>query len=147
MKRNQPFNPIPLPEDLNLNAQAAAAGATPSASGGEGASGQASRKAGKRQAKGASTAKTARPRASGHKKKSRPTYQQIKDFLNRKLSGVDPEKLKQVLRACGIAAGIITALILALKFFPLGALLLALLTTAAAMRLWDRLSQMGSLVL
>ncbi len=146
MKKNPLFNPIPLPEDLNLNPQAAAAGvANPSGTPGHGAPGQAAPKASKRQTKGASKAKASRPKSSRRKKK--PTFQQIKDFIESKLGSLDAEKLKQVLRACGIAAGIITAVIMALKFFPLGALLLALLTTAAAMRLWDRLSHMGSIVL
>ena len=73
------------------------------------------------------------------KKRCKVNWQQMKQKFNAKLAGLDKEKLKQVLTACGIAAGVVLAIVFAVKLVPIAALLLALLGLAGVIRVWDRL--------
>jgi len=77
---------------------------------------------------------------SRSRQKSKTTkWQQMKQKLDAKLGGLDKEKLKTVLVACGIAASVVGAVILAVKMVPIAVLLLALLGLAVVIRIWDRL--------
>src|ERR1043165_9746281 len=76
---------------------------------------------------------------SPKKKKSKLNWQRLKGKVHGKLAGLDREKLKHVLTACGIAAGVVLAIVLAIKMVPIAALLLALLGLAGVVRVWDRL--------
>ncbi len=73
------------------------------------------------------------------RKKCKVNWQQMKQKFNAKLAGLDKEKLKQVLTACGIAAGVVIAIVFAVKLVPIAALLLALLGLAGVIRVWYRL--------
>ena len=73
------------------------------------------------------------------RKKCKVNWQQMKQKFNAKLGGLDKEKLKQVLTACGVTAGVVLAIVLAVKLVPIAALLLALLGLAGVIRVWDRL--------
>src|SRR6266581_42071 len=55
------------------------------------------------------------------RKKCKVNWQQMKQKLNAKLAGLDKEKLKQVLTACGIAAGVVLAIVFAVKLVPIAA--------------------------
>jgi hypothetical protein len=52
---------------------------------------------------------------------------------------MDPETLKRILTAAGVAAGIIIAILMAIKLTPVALVLLAILGLAFLLRLWDRL--------
>ena len=80
--------------------------------------------------------------ASRNKKKCRITWQRMKEKLNDKLAGLDKEKLKTVLVACGIAGGVVLAIIVAVKLVPIAVLLLALLGLACVIKIWDRLRKL-----
>jgi len=80
-----------------------------------------------------------RRKTSRKKKKRKLNWQELKDRIEHKLAGLDREKLKKVLLACGIAAGMVLAVVVAIKMFPVGVLLLALLGLATALRFWERL--------
>ena len=133
MNEQNPFNPA-VPTDFKLLTEA---GATeqpqqPPGTSADNATGahKANRKSnrpGKR---------TAGPR---NKKKCRITWQQMRKKLDAKLGGLDKEKLKTVLVACGIAGGVVLTIIAAVKLVPIAVLLLALLGLAGVIRIWDRL--------
>jgi hypothetical protein len=82
-----------------------------------------------------SAAKSGRPK----KKKPKVSWQHLNGKINAKLAGLDREKLKQVLTACGVAGGVVLAVLVAAKLMPVAALLLALLGLAGVIRVWDRL--------
>src|SRR2546421_11060305 len=70
------------------------------------------------------------------RKRCKVNWQQMKQKLNAKLGGLDKEKLKTVLVACGIAGGVVLAIIVAVKLVPIAVLLLALLGLAAVIKVW-----------
>jgi hypothetical protein len=59
--------------------------------------------------------------------------------LAAKVAQVDKEKLKALLLACGVTAGIVAAVIVAIKLLPVAAVILAALGLGAALRFWERL--------
>ena len=63
-----------------------------------------------------------------------------KSGLKAKLGQIDPSTLKKIVIGCGVAAAAVAAVILAAKFLPLGAALLALLGLGALLRLLERLT-------
>lgn len=69
-------------------------------------------------------------------------WQELKGRLNARLQHLDKDKLKAVLLGCGVAAGIVAAVILAIKLMPVAAVLLAALGIGAALRFWERLRYM-----
>src|SRR5262249_14437962 len=83
-------------------------------------------------------------RSAGTRKKKKPGigWQQMKQKLKTRLGGLDKEKLKMALKACGIAAGVVLAIIAAVKMVPIAVLLLALLGLAGVIRIWDRLRRL-----
>ncbi len=133
MKDQSPFNPA-MPAEFKLLPENGAATAGPQSPGttaefmaGSENTKRKSRRSGK-QAAGSRT-----------RKKCKVNWQQMKQKFNAKLAGLDKEKLKQVLTACGIAAGVVLAIVFAVKLVPIAALLLALLGLAGVIRVWDRL--------
>src|SRR5882724_5923781 len=56
---------------------------------------------------------SAGPSGAGKRKKPRISWQQMKGKLNAKLGGLDTNKLKTALVACGLAGGVVLAIILA----------------------------------
>ena len=76
------------------------------------------------------------------RKRCKVNWQQMKQKFNAKLGGLDKEKLKTVLVACGIAGGVVLAIIVAVKLVPIAVLLLALLGLAAVIKIWDRLRRL-----
>ena len=76
------------------------------------------------------------------RKKTKMSWQNMKGKINAKLGGLDREKLKTALVACGLAAGVVGAVILAVKLVPIAVVLLALVGLAVVIRIWDRLRKM-----
>jgi len=136
MKDQDPFNPA-MPADFKLLAQGAAAEPAPQTAGNG-----ADPAAGAQQAKRKSTHSEKRASGSRTKRKCRISWPRMKEKLNAKLAGLDKEKLKTVLVACGIAAGVVVAVIAAVKLVPIAVLLLAALGLAAVIKIWDRLRRM-----
>ena len=66
----------------------------------------------------------------------------MKGKLHAKLGGLDANKLKTALVACGLAGGVVLAIILAVKMAPVAVVLLALLGLACVIRIWDRLRRL-----
>ena len=56
-----------------------------------------------------------------------------------KVALVGRERLKALLLACGVAAGIVAAVVISIKLMPLAAVILAALGLGAALRFWERL--------
>lgn len=52
---------------------------------------------------------------------------------------MDPETLRRILTAAGVAAGVIVAILIAIKFSSVALVLLGLLGLAFLLHLWDRL--------
>ncbi len=134
MNSDPPFNPLPLPDNLNLEAQPQATqpGSEPGT------------KAGKNQQQAKTKRKTNQPRRRSGKRSSsdesyRAKWERIKASLTAKLATIDQEKLKKVLLACGIAVGVVVAVLLAIKLMPVAVTLLALVGIALAIRVWDAL--------
>jgi hypothetical protein len=73
------------------------------------------------------------------KQKCKIKWQQFKSRINQHLGNLDRNRLRKVLLACGIATGIVMAIIAASKLVPVAVLLLALLGLGAVIRLLDRL--------
>jgi len=63
----------------------------------------------------------------------------MKERINARLAQVDPDTLKRILTAAGVAAGVIIGILMAIKLTPIGLVLLGLLGLAFLLRLWDRL--------
>ncbi|MGH7973293.1 MAG: hypothetical protein ACREIC_31630, partial [Limisphaerales bacterium] len=112
MNNDPPFNPIPLPANLNLDPQPEAAG--PQGQPGTGTSVHQENTQARR---------TARPRRArsangGRKNNGWPRWERIKGRLLARMILIDQEKLKRVLLACGITAGVVLLVILAVKLMP-----------------------------
>ena len=133
MNSDTPFNPLPLPDGLVLSQETDAgkpAGQDPA---------QANPKSPPR--------RKAKRKSRGPRKPSPPAadamaetrWNRIKGRINAKLAQIDPDTLKRILTAAGVAAGVIVAILLAIKLTPIGLVLLGLLGLAFLLRLWDRL--------
>jgi Flp pilus assembly protein TadB len=130
---NDPFNPIHIPENLNLISETAATpGEKPGAAHQE-ANNQSRRKARKR------TTKRRPAHAAMSEAEAKSKWHRIKGKLAAKMAGIDPNKLRQVLLGCGVAAGTVMAVLLAIKLMPVAVILLALLGLWLVIQLWDRL--------
>lgn len=135
MKDKQPFNPLRLPADLRLEEAAT----TPQPNGQPAAKPSAGRQA-RTKTKGKSTRpRQPRPGNPRMNKKVKMSWEQLKSRLQNRLGQIDKAKLKRVLLACGIAAAIVAAVILAIKLAPVSVLLLAMLGLTALFRLWGTL--------
>jgi hypothetical protein len=67
-------------------------------------------------------------------------WQRIKGRFTARLPAMDPETLKRILTAAGVAAGVIIGILVAIKLTsPIALLLLGVLGLALVLRLWDRL--------
>jgi len=117
-----PFNPLPLPDNLML-AEEPGKPLPPPVDG---------------PPKPRKPRKRKQPPAS-MKTKCQARWEKLKTQINTRLGQLDKQKLKELLLACGIAAGVVLAIIAALKLVPIAALLLAILGLYAVIRLWDRL--------
>ena len=135
MKSETPFNPLPIPDNLNLSSDAGAAQEQASHSNPK---------------PGRSTKRNARKKPTRSKRSasasarpdSETRWNRIKGRLVAKVALMDKEKLKALLLAAGIAAGIVAAVILAIKLMPVAAIILAALGLGAALRFWERLRYM-----
>ncbi len=135
MKNETPSNPLPLPESLNLKPDAGATKQEGPSPGKDTATRQT-----RSQTKGSSNRRK-RPRsgASRMKKNCHMKWQELKGRLNARLQHLDKDKLKAVLLACGVAAGIVAAFLIAIKLLPVAVLILAILGLGLALQVWDRL--------
>ena len=132
MKNDTPFNPVPIPDNLNLSMNA---GATQEQASQNSAK---SKRSPKRNAKRKST-RSSRPCSTTCGADIKSRWQRIKGQLATKVAQVDREKLKALLLACGVASGIVAAVILAIKLMPVAAIILAALGLGAALRFWEKL--------
>ena len=130
---NDPFNPIPIPENLNLTSKTGAAPGKEAGTGQQEANKQSGRKARRR------TTRRRPAHAAVSEVGTENKWQRIKGKLAARLAQVDPKKLRQVLLACGVAAGTVVAVLLAIKLMPVAVTLLALLGLWLLIQLWDRL--------
>ncbi len=133
MKEQDPFNPA-VPAEFKLMPENGATTAGPQPPGIT-----AEFTAGSEKTKRKSSRSGKQAAGSRTRKKCKVNWQQMKQKFNAKLGGLDKEKLKQVLTACGVTAGVVLAIVLAVKLVPIAALLLALLGLAGVIRVWDRL--------
>jgi len=136
MNEKDPFNPA-IPADFKLLTERGPTEQEPQA-----ARPNAEPAVGAQKASRKSTRSQKRAAGSRTKRKCRINWQQMKEKLNTKLGGLDKEKLKTVLVACGIAAGVVVAVVAAVKLVPIAVLLLALVGLAVVIRIWDRLRKM-----
>src|SRR6266699_3046170 len=99
-KNQPPFNPIPLPPELSLGAS-------------EQTTHQKAQNPGAEQSK-----KTSRPKATRRQRKAKvpqpegncpalTKWERIKSKVAAQLAQIDPETLRSVLLACGVAAGVV----------------------------------------
>jgi hypothetical protein len=130
VKSETPFNPLPIPDNLNLSSDAGAA-----------QSNSEPKRSPKRNARKKST-RSNRSGGASCRADSETRWNRIKGRLVAKVALMDKEKLKALLLAAGIAAGIVAAVILAIKLMPVAAIILAALGLGAALRFWERLRYM-----
>ena len=127
----EPFNPIPVPEHLSLGFDSAAAAAHQPGPEPAGANpGQSTRK---------KAGRPNQPKPARTFEEMETKGQRIKARLAAKIAAIDREKLRQVLLACGIAATVVTAVVLMVKLMPVITTILALLGLGLALQLWDRM--------
>jgi Flp pilus assembly protein TadB len=129
---NDPFNPIPIPENLNLtmNAGTAQEQASPNNLEPERSLNRKPRR---------KSTKAKQPGGTTSRAASASRWHRIKGRLAAKVAQMDKEKLKALLLAAGVAAGIVAAVILAIKLVPVAAVILAILGLGVALRFWERL--------
>lgn len=130
MNNDPPFNPLPLPANLNLDAQ-------PESAGPQGQTG-AGTNANQENTQARKTTRRRRSAKAGTNN-DQSRWERIKNKLTAKLVMIDQERLKRVLVGCGIAAGVTLAIVLAVKLMPLAVTILALLGVAMALEVWNRL--------
>src|SRR5258706_166260 len=99
MKEQDPFNPA-MPAEFKLLTESGAADQEQSPPGTT-----TEFTAGAEKAKRKSSRARKQATGSRGKKKCKVSWQRMKENINAKLSGLDRQKLKQVLAACGIAGG------------------------------------------
>ena len=135
MNNETPFNPLPIPESLNLslNDKAAQKQASPN------------KLKAKRSTKPNAEKKSTRTSRSGGTASraisDESRWNRVKTKLAAKVALLNDEKLKAVLLACGVAAGMVAAIVIAIKLVPLGALLIATVGLGIALQIWNRLRQ------
>jgi hypothetical protein len=133
MKSDTPFNPLPLPDGLLLSQETEAgqpAGQDP---------GQANPKAPPRRKAKRKSRGPRKPGPQGADTTAETRWNRLKGRINTKLAQIDPDTLKRILTAAGVAAGVIIAILIAIKLTPVALVLLGLLGLAFLLRLWDRL--------
>jgi hypothetical protein len=136
MKEQDPFNPA-MPAEFKLLGDT---GAT--APGQQAAGANTDSVTGSEKTKCKSRRSRKQAAGSRTRTKCKVRWEQMKQKLNAKLGGLDKEKLKTVLVACGIAGGVVLSVIVAVKLVPIAVLLLALLGLAAVIKIWDRLRRL-----
>jgi Flp pilus assembly protein TadB len=128
MKHNEAlFNPLPLPESLNLASSAGTAQEQTSQSNSK------PKRAPKRNAKRKSP-RTKQPGGTAARTDSETKWNRIKRRLGGKVAKMDKENLQEVLIGCGVAVGIVASVVVAIKLMPLATLILAVLGLAVALR-------------
>ena len=116
------------PEDISLSPSENAAGQTPAAKP-------------KRQRTRRNRLVSQRQRQTVRQTR-RVSLKSLRSRLQAKLGELDRDTLKKILIGCGVATGVVAAVILAAKFLPLGVALLALLGLGVLLRLLERLPYM-----
>ena len=132
MKNESLFNPLPLPESLSLtlNDQAAQEPAPQNQ--------PEPKRAPKRIAREKST-RSKRSGGAACRANQESRWHRIKGRLAAKVALLGTEKFKVLLQACGVAAGIVLAIVVAIKLLPVAAVLLIALGLGAALKFWDKL--------
>ena len=133
MTSDNPFSPITIPEVLLL-AEDVKAAQPPKLDKGTVRTKMERRRSTKRKARRQSTPGIASADAAAQSK-----WQRIKGRFTARLCSMDQETLKRILTAAGVGAGIIIAILLAIKLTPIALVLLGILGLAFLLRLWDRL--------
>ena len=129
---NDPFNPV-MPAEFKLLTDGA------STEPNHNSTDNGNPTTGPQKRKRKATRSARRGATSGARNKLKIRWQRLKEKVNDKLDGLDKQKLKTVLAACGIAGGVVTTIIVAVKLVPIAVLLLALFGLAGVIRIWDRL--------
>lgn len=132
MNSDTPFNPLPLPEGLLLVHETSNPPPPPPPNPG---TGPAQKKAPGRKRK---ARRRTRPSPEVLEAAAQSRWQRIKGRVNARFSQMDPETLKRILTAAGVAAGVIIAIMIAIKLTPIALVLLALLGLGVVLRLWGR---------
>jgi hypothetical protein len=133
----KPFNPVPIPADLKL-AQEAAANGQPAKALGVVAPINAKTMAGIK----AKRPKRTRSTVLRLNKDCQTNWVKLKGKINARLGQLDRAKLKKLLKACGVGAAVVLAVMIAPKVAPIAVLLLALLGLGVLIRLWNRLRRL-----
>jgi hypothetical protein len=76
-------------------------------------------------------------------RQTKASWQRIKRGLTNRLARLDPEQIKRILVACGIAATVALIIIALAKHTALIIVLLAVLGAAALLKLWNHLLTRG----
>lgn len=118
MIEEKPFNPLPLPDDLQL-ATVAEALTKPAARM-------------QRRTRKAKPLEVVRTR--------KLTLAQIKARLQSKLAKLDPPRLKRLLRTCGLGFAVVASVALLAKYAPIVLVLIATLGVVGLASLYHRLS-------
>ncbi len=127
-----PFNPIPLPPKFHLAAPEQTA---------QQQTGNPEAQPGK-QAPGAKVRRRPRKPKAAEPDAGCPVltrWERIKGKFAARIAQIDPETLRSVLLACGIAVGIVATVLLLVKMMPTALVLLALLGVALVIAIWDRI--------
>ena len=127
-----PFNPIPLPPEFHLAAPQQTA---------QQQTGNPDDQQGK-QASGAKARRRSRKTRTAEPDATCPVltrWERIKGKFAARIAQIDPETLRSVLLACGIAVGIVATVLLLVKMLPTALVLLALLGVALIIAIWDRI--------
>lgn len=81
--------------------------------------------------------------ASKVRRQAKASWQRIKRGLTARLARLDPEQLKRILVACGIAATVALIVIALAKHTALIIVLLAVLGAVVVLKLWNRIVTLG----
>lgn len=131
MTNDTPFNPLPLPEGLVLN-QNTGEDAPPGHLAGHPQQ--------KKPSEGKSRSKRRLKTDSGSPEpRAQNRWRDLTNQIAARLCQMDPKTLKRTLIGAGVAAGVIMAILIAVKLTPVSQVLLALLGLAFLLRLWDKL--------
>ena len=133
MTSDIPFNPIPIPQGLLL-AEDAKAAQPPKLDKGTVRTKRERRRSTKR-----NTRRQTAPGIAPAEAAAQSKWQRIKGRFTARLCSMDQETLKRILTAAGVGAGLLIAILLAIKLTPVALVLLAILGLAFLLRLWDRL--------
>ena len=133
MNSDTPFNPLPLPDGLLLAQETSHTPPPPPSA--EPSVAQKTAPRSKHNARGRT-----RTRFVGTGNASQQSrWQRIKGKFAARIAQLDPETLRSVLLACGVAVGIVAAVLLLVKMVPTALVLLALLGVALIIAIWDRI--------